>query len=57
MITRIALLAGESKQPSYTQKHIEAHVIFHAHKLCSHVHFCVRDGHVQSLVRGVDTVT
>ena len=53
-------LAGDSTQLSYTQKRTVKRILircgshgyfanFHAVRLCSHVRFCVRDGHVRLL--------
>ena len=59
-------LARDSTQLSYTQKRTVkrtsircgSHYLanFHAVRLCSHVRFWVRDGHVPSLARGVSLV-
>jgi hypothetical protein len=53
-------LAGDTAQPSYTQKRTVKRECrnrgysanFLALKLSSHVRFCVRDGHVPSPARG-----
>ena len=58
---------GDSTQLSHTQKRTVKRILircgshgysanFHAVGLCSHVRFCVCDGHVPSLARGVTVV-
>ena len=62
-VFRTSTLAGDSTQPSYTQKRTVKRIFIrcgshgysaeiHAFRLCSHLRFCVCDCHVPFLARG-----